>query len=236
MNSALNTVKLVRPGAPVHKFNELRRAFPQSQFERLMKEQFRFYRTTFWYPLERQPENIFESIASSLKPLADPPANVIGIEWWFSVLQTNTTPQWILPCHFDRDDMADKDMTQARHPDRASVLFLNAVPYGELVVTDQVLTDRGTRPRQPTDMLFIRPERNLYAVFPGHLHHGVLGRMWRPQRANKLRITMAVNYWSVRPRAAYLRDSRECMAAFGLERSGQPVPQHVQTEPAEVPA
>lgn len=117
---------------------------------------------------------------------------------------------------FDRDDMADKDMSHAAHPERASVLFLNAVPYGELVVTDQVLAERGTRPKQPNEMHFIHPKRNLYAVFPGHLYHGVLGRMWRPRQATRLRITMALNLWNRRPRAEYLRDSRDCMAAFGL--------------------
>jgi hypothetical protein len=216
MSAPLNSIKLFQPGAPTRQFDALRKAFPQSHFERLFKENFRFYRTTFWYPLEREPENVFESIAASLKLLADPPPEVIGIEWWFSVLQTNTTPQWILPCHFDRDDLADKDMSHAAHPERASVLFLNAVPYGELVVTDQVLTERGTRPKQPNEMHFIHPKRNLYAVFPGHLYHGVLGRMWRPKQATRLRITMAVNFWNRRPRAEYLRDSRDCIAAFGL--------------------
>lgn len=216
MNANLSTVKLFNPGTTTRQFSELRRTFPPSHFERLSKEGFHFYRNTFWYPLERPPENIFESIACSLRPLADPSPGVIGVEWWFSVLHTNTTPQWILPCHFDRDDMADKDMTQARHPDRASILFLNAVPYGELVVTDQVLTPKGARPKQPTDMVFIRPSRNLYAVFPGHLYHGVIGRMWRPVRSAKLRVTMAVNWWTERPKATYLRDSRECMQAFAL--------------------
>jgi hypothetical protein len=217
MNANLSTVKLFNPGTTTRRFSELRRVFPPSHFERLSKEGFHFYRTTFWYPLERQPENIFESIAASLRPLADPSPGVVGVEWWFSVLYTNTTPQWILPCHFDRDDVADKDMSQAKHPDRASILFLNAVPYGELVVTDQVLTPKGTRPKQPTDMVFIRPSRNLYAVFPGHLYHGVIGRMWRPMRSEKLRVTMAVNWWTERPKASYLRDSRECMKAFALE-------------------
>lgn len=217
MNTDLNTVRTFKPGAPTRRFNELRRVFPHSHFERLFKEDFHFYRTTFWYPLEREPENVFESIALDLKPLANPSSKVIGVEWWFSVLLTNTTPQWILPCHFDRADMADKDMAQARHPERASVLFLNAVPYGELVVTDQVLTERGARPRQPTDMIFIRPIRNLYAVFPGHLHHGVIGRMWRPQRSTRLRTTMAVNWWTEKPSAAYLRDSSDCFGAFGLK-------------------
>ena len=96
------------------------------------------------------------------------------------------------------------------------MLFLNAVPYGELVITDQVLTEKGARPKQPQDMRFIRPRRNLYAVFPGHLYHGVIGRLWRTQRPPRLRVTMAVNWWTERPGASYLRDSNDASAAFGL--------------------
>ncbi len=217
MTATLNDVKLFKPGAPKREFNELRNVFPESHFERLSEEGFQFYRTTFWYPLERKPENIFESIAGSLKTLANPSSNVIGVEWWFSVLRTNATPEWLLPCHFDRNDLEEKDVRKLKHPDRASVLFLNTVPYGELVVTDQVLTEKGARPKQPKDMRFIRPSKNLYAVFPGHLYHGVIGRMWRPVKTTKLRITMAVNWWTEQPNAAYLHDSRECMAAFRLD-------------------
>lgn len=219
MDATLNTVRLFTPGAPTRQFDELRRVFPQSHVERLLHEGFRFYHTTFWFPLDRQPQNLFESIVTHLKPLAEPSADVIGVEWWFSVLRTNATPQWLLPCHFDRNDLAEKDPQKLTHPEKSSVLFLNAVPYGELVVTDQVLTDKGTRPRQPEDMLFIRPRRNLYAVFPGHLYHGVIGRMWRPMRSTRLRVTLAVNWWTVRPTAEYLHDSRDCAHVLRLQEA-----------------
>jgi hypothetical protein len=225
MNTTLNDVKLFKPGAPHREFKELLRVFPESHFEHLLQEGFHFYHTTFWYPLGRTPENIFESIVSSLKTSVHPPSTVIGVEWWFSVLLTNATPQWLLSYHFDRHDLAEKDLHKLKHPDLSSVLFLNTVPYGELVVTDQVLTEKGVRPRQPKDMIFIRPSRNLYAVFPGHLYHGVIGRMWRPVKATKLRVTMAVNWWTEQPKASYLRDSCECMAAFGLDmRESGPQP------------
>jgi hypothetical protein len=209
-------VRLFRPGAPVRLFGELRRVFPQQHVERLLDAGFPFYRSTFWYPLARAPENIFESIVCQLRPLANPSAAVIGAEWWFSVLRTNTTPQWLLPCHFDRNDLTERDPAKLTHPELSSVLFLNAVPYGELVVTDQVLTAQGAHPREPQAMAFVHPRRNLYAVFPGHLYHGVVGRMWRPLRSTKLRVTLAVNWWTAAPKAPYLRDSRECTRVFGL--------------------
>jgi lipid II:glycine glycyltransferase (peptidoglycan interpeptide bridge formation enzyme) len=213
---ALSGVRSFESGVPHQQFQALRSAFPESHFQRLLQEGFSFYQTTFWYPLERAPENVFESIAASLRSLANPSSNVIGVEWWFSVVQTNATPQWLLPCHFDRNDLAERDVQKLKHPDTASVLFLNSVPYGELVVTDQVLTDAGPQPQEPKDMCFFSPRPNRYVAFPGHLYHGVIGRMWRPMKATKLRIAMAVNWWSEKPTAAYLGDSRACLQALRL--------------------
>jgi hypothetical protein len=216
MNSPLADVRLVSPALPAPRFSQLLRAFPLRQFARLSSAGFHFYRTTFWYPLSRAPVHVFEQVVGALKPAAAPGSEVVGVEWWFSVTHTNATPQWLLPCHFDRADLEEKDLLRIRHPRLASVLFLNAVPYGELVITDQVLTDHGARPKQPQDMRFIRPRRNLYAVFPGHLYHGVIGRMWRTPRAPRLRVTMAVNWWTEPPGASYLRDSRDAPCVFGL--------------------
>ncbi|HXV39830.1 MAG TPA: peptidoglycan bridge formation glycyltransferase FemA/FemB family protein [Steroidobacteraceae bacterium] len=216
-NHALAGVKLFDPAVPRAEFNALRRAFPESHFRRLLAEGLRFYQTTFWYPLDRAPENVFESIINGLRPLAQPSAKVIGVEWWFSVTLTNSTPQWLLPCHFDRNDLDEKDLRKIRHPETASVLFLSSVPYGELVITDQVLSDKGPQPQQPQDMRFVTPKANRYATFPGHLYHGVIGRMWRPAKDAKLRVTMAVNWWTEKPQAAYLGDSRGCMTALRLK-------------------
>ena len=211
-------VKRFAPGAPSHKFNEMKRTFPLDRFEDLHRQGFPFYKTTFWYPLDREPQNVFESVVASLKELADPAPNVIGVEWWFSVMSTNTTPQWLLSCHFDRNDLAEKDLDKTTYPSKSSVLFLNSVPYGELVITDQIQTAEGIRPKQPGGMAFVRPRKNMYAVFPGQLYHGVIGRMWRPMKENHLRVSLAVNWWIARPKAGYLRDSKECLSVFGLDK------------------
>ncbi len=217
MTPTHDDVKIFEPGVPAAEFEAMLQAFPLSHFAHLVNEKFRFYRTTFWYSLDREPENVFESVACSLKTQANPSSKVTGVEWWFSVRLTNATPQWILPCHFDRDNLSETDVRKVKHPEYSSVLFLNSVPYGELVVTDQTLTENGIRPQQPQKMRFIRPSRNLYAVFPGHLFHGIIGRMWRPLSDTKLRVSMAVNYWVEKPNASYIDDSRDCMAAFQLE-------------------
>ena len=220
MSTILDEVKLFKPGIPARQFNEMLRIFPESHFARLKGEGFRFYHNTFWFPLDRKPENVFEEIVIGLKKWAAPTPDVIGAEWWFSVGNTNSTPQWILPYHFDRNDLAERDVTKLKYPYRSSVLFMHSVPYGELVVTDQVQTPKGVSPIQPRDMRFIKPARNIYVTFPGQLLHGVVGRMWRPEKPNKLRMTMAVNWWTERPKAAYVQDSRNCMSAFRLDGRG----------------
>lgn len=212
-----NHARAFEPAIASAALDELRNAFPIEHFNALFQDRFPFYRTTFWYDLGRGPGNAFERVVQKLKPLADPSAEVTGVEWWFSVVEINATPQWLLPCHFDRADIASGDAAAQRNPEFASVFFLNAVPYGELVVTDQVMTEKGRRPRQPKTMDFILPKENLYAVFPGHLYHGVIGRMWRPMGEGGLRISMAVNYWPGKPNAEYLLDSEEAIEAFELD-------------------
>lgn len=200
----------------------LRAELDEDLFERRFQEGFPFYRTTFWYPTGRAATHVVEQAIDVLREAAQPSAQVIGVEWWFSVTRTNATPQWLLPCHFDRADLDERDPARIRFPERASVFFFNEVPYGELVVTDQVLgSDGRPTPSEPRAMRFVPPADNRYAVFPGHLYHGVIGRMWRPEEDEYLRVTMAVNWWTQRPSAAYLRDSGEAVAIFGLaDRSG----------------
>ncbi len=197
-----------------HRFAELVEAFPLARFEQLQTQGFAFYRTTFWYPLDRAPGNPFERVVQDLAGIAKPSGAVTGVEWWFSVLRTDATPQWLLPCHFDRHDLKETDSSRYRYPERASVFYLNTVDYAELVITDQVMTPNGKRPRQPGQMRFIEPNENRYAVFPGHLYHGVIGRMWRPPVQGQCRVSMAVNYWGEQPVNEYMRDSRDSMSAF----------------------
>lgn len=187
------------------------------RFAQWFREGFPFYRTTFWYPCGRAASHVVEETIDALREAAQPSAQVVGVEWWFSVVRTNATPQWLLPCHFDRADLDERDPARIRHPEWASVFFFHEVPYGELVVTDQVLgSDGRPQPAEPREMRFVPPGVNRYAVFPGHLYHGVIGRMWRPEDEDGLRVTMAVNWWTQRPSATYLRDSSEAVPVFGL--------------------
>jgi hypothetical protein len=200
---------------PLHK--QLLATLNLERFQRWQRAGLSFYRTTFWYPLQRAPSHVVEQVIEVLRDAARPSAQVIGVEWWFSVTGTNATPQWLLPCHFDRADLDERDPARIRHPESASVFFFNAVPYGELVITDQVLGEDGRpSPREPRQMRFVAPGENRYAVFPGHLYHGVIGRLWRPEEDACLRVTLAVNWWTERPTAPYLRDSSEAVQVFDL--------------------
>lgn len=201
---------------PLHA--QLLHSLSLERFERWQRAGLPFYRTTFWYPSGRAPSHVVEQVIEVLRQAARPSPRVIGVEWWFSVMGTNATPQWLLPCHFDRADLDERDPARIRHPELASVFFFNAVPYGELVITDQVLGEGGQpSPREPRQMRFVPPGENRYAVFPGHLYHGVIGRMWRPAEDECLRVSLAVNWWTERPTAPYLRDSSDAAQVFELE-------------------
>ncbi|MBK9135403.1 MAG: hypothetical protein IPM15_13955 [Betaproteobacteria bacterium] len=207
-------------------FGQLRRRLSLANFGRWRRAGLPFYRTTFWYPSRRAPSHVVEQAIEVLRKAARPSSQVAGVEWWFSVVDINATPQWLLPCHFDRADLDEADPARIRHPESASVFFFDAVPYGELVVTDQVLGEDGRpSPREPRRMRFVPPGENRYAVFPGHLYHGVIGRLWRPEADECLRVSLAVNWWTERPAAPYLLDSGEAVRIFELDAA-----------PAEAPA
>lgn len=200
---------------PAALFMRLRSRFKARDFARWHRAGFPFYRTTFWYPLARNPGHEVEEAIQVLRRAASPPANVIGVEWWFSVVSINRSPQWVLPCHFDRADLDERDPLRVRHPALASVLFLDRVPYGELVITEQRIgADAQPHPAQPQEMRFIPPARNRYAVFPGHLYHGVIGRLWRERAPDRLRVSLAVNWWTQAPACSYLRHSSDALSAF----------------------
>jgi len=217
MSVATHPVKQVDSALTREGLNNLIETFSPEHLDQLYRDNFPFYKTTFWYPREEQAENAFESIIDELALHVKPDDSIIGVEWWFSVMHINKTPQWLLPCHFDRADISERDPAKILHPAISSVLFLNSVPYGELVVTDQPMRDPKTgKDRQPQNMHFVLPDVNRYVMFPGDLYHGVIGRMWRDELPDSLRVSMAVNWWTEKPSAEYLRPSRECLTAFNL--------------------
>ncbi len=220
----IEALKVFADCLPSELLQELQTQLPISRFAQWHDEGLPFYRTTFWYPRGRQPAHLLEQVIEGLALAVQPTPDVIGTEWWFSVVRTNAAPLWLLPCHFDRSDLDEREPSRIRHPEWASVLFLNDVPYGELMITEQVIgVDAEPFPYQARQARFVMPDVNRYAVFPGQLFHGVAGRMWRPREPEVLRVSLAVNWWTERPKAAYLRDSAEAPSVWELD----PWPAHI---------
>jgi len=102
-----------------------------------------------------------------------------------------------------------------RRPKLSSVFFFNAVRGGQLVVTD------ATPGRAPTRLESVKPRRNRYALFAGNLLHGVLDANGEtPTRAlpgprGRLRVTLVVNYWDVRPTAVSTWSESRLYRALG---------------------
>ena len=160
------------------------------------------YFTTFWLPREALTGALspIERLVAQLWPLAKPPAECTGVEWWVGRAYTNALP---IGFHFDQDVKARRSF---RHPLLSSVFFFNRVRGGQLAVTDQVAGARG-QPVPPIAGALdtVKPRRNRYVVFRGDRFHGVLdaagraptGRARAP--AGRLRITLVVNFWNRRP-------------------------------------
>ena len=121
------------------------------------------------------------------------PRGCAGAEWWIGRAHTTRIP---VEFHFDQDVKG----RGLRHPRLASVFFFNAVRGGQLAVTDQVPGGR-----EATRLETVAPKRNRYALFRGNLLHGVLDARGRtpgrrvPGPPGRMRITLVVNYWDLRP-------------------------------------
>lgn len=170
-NGALAGVRLFDSALPRRGFNALRRAFPESHFQRLLQEGFRFYQTTFWYPLDRGPVR--------------------------------------------------------RAPHGANDAVVQVAGEGGVPVCSRAHETHVLR------LLRVRPPVGEHLI--GH-HQFAVGQRGEKQHARrfrvpdfrqipfveivadaKLRIAMAVNWWTRRPEAGYLGDSRECMTALQLK-------------------
>jgi hypothetical protein len=152
------------------------------------------YFTTFWLERDATPAHAVEEMVLGLWRQAGA-LRCKGAEWWIGRAYTTRIP---VEFHFDQDVKGRR----ARHPRWSSVFFFNAVRGGHLAVTDQVPGKEAASRLQA-----VAPRRNRYAVFRGNLLHGILdARGLTPGRPvpgprGRMRITLVVNYWDVRPTA-----------------------------------
>lgn len=162
------------------------------------------YQTTFWYALGTPPATRLEAAVARL--ITHVPASkrrrVKGVEWWLSRMRTSNVK---VDFHRDRDNARFDATGEEKNPVFGSVLYLGRCRGGLLAVTEE-----DTNPDNPAfapdvhDFDLVEPRPNRYALFPGHLVHGVLdannhvpGR--RLPREPELRLAIAVNYWDEQP-------------------------------------
>ncbi|HKC59553.1 MAG TPA: hypothetical protein VKB92_05655 [Myxococcales bacterium] len=177
------------------------------------------YFTTFWLPRGDPPANAVEEAVLELWRVAAPGPRCAGAEWWIGRSYTTEVP---VGFHFDQDVRARRGL---RHPRLSTVFFFNRVRGGQLAVTDQRAGPGGRpRPAAARELQIVVPRRNRYAMFDGGLFHGVLdarglvpGRKL-PSRQGRLRVTLVVNFWELRPTGVpRWRDARAYRALAGKQ-------------------
>lgn len=188
MRSKKNTlVRVIDQALPDALVSRARRAVARLGRERLRDSYF----TTFWLAAGEAPRHALEEAVFALARRARMPCR--GMEWWIGRAYTTRLP---IEFHFDEDVKG----RARRHPVFSSVFFFNTVRGGHLAVTDATPgSGKATR------LQAVKPRRNRYALFAGDLLHGVLDARGRtpsrplPGPRGRLRVTLVVNYWEVRP-------------------------------------
>ncbi len=162
------------------------------------------YQTTFWFPLDAAPSNRVEQAVlalAALLPLKHR-RGVTGVEWWLSRMRTSNVK---VDFHRDRDNARFDETGEESNPKISSLLYLSASRGGLLAVTreDPNPENQAFAP-DVHDFDFVTPQPNRFTFFDGQLTHGVLdahneipGR--KLPREPKLRLAIAVNFWSARP-------------------------------------
>lgn len=187
-------LKLRDDALPPKQFARLQRAVVDIGERRLRHT----YQTTFWFGFDHAPSNLVEDAIATLTM----GGRFAGAEWWLSRMRTSNVQ---VDFHRDRDERLALAGGPQVHPSISSVLFLNRCKGGLLAVTEQ--PPNPSNPAMAPDRLeldLIEPRPNRYVWFDGKLTHGVLdaenqipGR--RLPRTQRLRLTIAINFWRRRP-------------------------------------
>jgi len=154
------------------------------------------YQTTFWFELERAAA-VTEEVILALQPKL-PRVEVVGVEWWLSRMWTHDVR---VDFHRDRDEALARRTGRERHPRVSSILFLNRVRGGALVVTRQPpdLRNPALAPL-PLDGDLVAPRANRFVWFDGRRTHGVLDAdnqlpTRRRGARGELRLALVMNWW-----------------------------------------
>jgi hypothetical protein len=195
-NWPVSLIHLQDGALPGSLFRRLRSGVRALGRERLQ----RTYETTFWFDFRRPSSLVEEAVLSMAASL--PGGSLLGVEWWLSRMRTDRVR---VDFHQDRDEKRALREGALCHPQFSSVLFLNRVNGGALVVTAQAPqpANRCSVPL-PLDADLIAPRPNRLVWFDGTLTHGVLdadnqvpGR--RCRIPGELRLSVVMNWWKIRP-------------------------------------
>ncbi len=191
-------VQLTEGAVPAPLFRRLLRRVGALGTERLRQT----YQTTFWYDFG-PPSNVVEEVILTLRPDVAGRRRIAGVEWWLSRMYPTDVR---VDFHQDRDEKLALRTGELVHPRISSVLFLNRVRGGALVVTRE-LPDAENPSLAPSRMDtadLVAPRANRLVRFEGTLTHGVLDAENRipdgklPGRSRQRR-TLVMNWWGHRP-------------------------------------
>ncbi|NMO21097.1 hypothetical protein HPC49_40790 [Pyxidicoccus fallax] len=191
-------VQLTEAAVPAPLFRRLLRCVGAVGTERLRQT----YQTTFWYDFG-PPTNVVEEVILTLRPDVVGRRRIAGVEWWLSRMDPTDVR---VDFHQDRDEKLALRTGELVHPRISSVLFLNRVRGGALVVTRELPNpdNPSLAPSRLDTADLVAPRPNRLVRFDGTLTHGVLdaenripdGRL--PGRARQRR-TLVMNWWGHRP-------------------------------------
>jgi hypothetical protein len=158
------------------------------------------YQTTFWFDFGTPTAVVEEAVLAVRWRL--PSRRVTGVEWWLSRMWTNDVR---VDFHRDRDEQRALRTGALRFPLYSSVLFLNRVRGGALVVTAQPPDPANPAcVPLPLDGDLAAPRANRLVWFDGRLTHGVLDTANKIPRGGgrspgDLRLAVVMNWWDARP-------------------------------------
>lgn len=158
------------------------------------------YQTTFWFDLGAPTAIVEEAVLAVKQQLSV--RGIAGVEWWLSRMRTTDVR---VDFHQDRDEQRALRTGALRFPVYSSVLFLNRVRGGALVVTRQPPDPANPACTPlPLDGDLAAPRANRLVWFDGHLTHGVLDAknnipVGAARTPGQLRLAVVMNWWDARP-------------------------------------
>ena len=153
---------------------------------------------SFWFPIDARPRLSVEHAIVALRRLVPATDGLAGAEWWVPAMLPTQGMEW----HCDCDRVIYSREKRFVRPGIGSVFYLGAVGGPTLVVDDVAVDHRARRPRTEAGGVAFAPRPNRYGIFPGDRFHAVA-----IAAGDRLRITVAINWWTHKPSAPLCIDA-----------------------------